>query len=68
MGGATFTGDNWNFFGDRQSLLAKLVITYSDGRTDVVVTDPLSWQYFSEGPIAYGSLPTVLILPSKATS
>ena len=24
-GGATFTGDNWNFFGDRQSLLAKLV-------------------------------------------
>ena len=54
-GGATFTGDNWNFFGDRQSLLAKLVITYSDGRTDVVVTDPLSWQYFSEGPITYGS-------------
>lgn len=42
-GGATFTGDNWNFFGDRQSLLAKLVITYADGRTDVVVTDPLSW-------------------------
>jgi Alpha-L-rhamnosidase N-terminal domain. len=24
-GGATFTGENWNFFGDRQSLLAKLV-------------------------------------------
>lgn len=43
-GGATFTGDNWNFFGDRQSLLAKLVITYADGRTDVVVTDPLSWR------------------------
>lgn len=54
-GGATFTGDNWNFFGDCQSLLAKLVITYADGRTDVVVTDPLSWQYFSEGPITYGS-------------
>lgn len=30
-GGATFTGENWNFFGDRQSLLAKLVITYKDG-------------------------------------
>jgi len=55
-GGATFTGDNWNFFGDRQSLLAKLVITYADGRTNVVVTDPLSWQYFGKGPVAYGSL------------
>ena len=54
-GGATFTGDNWNFFGDRQSLLAKLVITYADGRTNVVVTDPLSWQYFGKGPVAYGS-------------
>ena len=29
-GGATFMGEYWNFFGDRQSLLAKLVITYTD--------------------------------------
>ncbi len=33
----------------------KLVITYADGRTNVVVTDPLSWQYFGKGPVAYGS-------------
>ena len=27
-GGATYMGEFWNFFGDRASLLAKLVITY----------------------------------------
>ena len=42
-GGATFTGDNWNFFGDRQSLLAKLVITYADGQEKVVITNPSTW-------------------------
>ncbi|MEO6731195.1 MAG: alpha-L-rhamnosidase N-terminal domain-containing protein [Ferruginibacter sp.] len=26
-GGATYSGDGWNFFGDRQSLLTKLLIT-----------------------------------------
>lgn len=54
-GGATFSGDNWNFFGDRQSLLAKLVITYKDGQEKVIVTDPSTWQYFNNGPMLYGS-------------
>lgn len=54
-GGATYTGDNWNFFGDRQSLLAKLVITYADGSEQVIVTDPATWQYYDKGPVAYGS-------------
>ena len=35
-GNITYSGQNWNFFGDRQSLLAKLVITYADGSTKVV--------------------------------
>ena len=55
-GGATFTGENWNFFGDRQSLLAKLVITYKDGHEKVIVTDPSTWQYCNNGPVLYGSL------------
>lgn len=55
-GGATYMGDCWNFFGDRQSLLAKLVITYADGKEDVVVTDPSTWKYFNNGPIVYSSL------------
>lgn len=55
-GSATYMGQSWNFFGDRQSLLAKLVITYADGHQDVVVTDPARWQYFNDGPLRYGSL------------
>jgi alpha-L-rhamnosidase len=54
-GGSTYTGDAWNFFGDRQSLLAKLVITYADGKEDVIVTTPAKWTYFNNGPIIYGS-------------
>ncbi len=55
-GGMTFTGENWNYFGDRQSLLAKLTITYADGSEQTVVTDPRSWSCFSGGPWLYGSL------------
>lgn len=54
-GGATYMGDFWNFFGDRQSLLAKLIITYSDGTEKIVVTNPSTWKYFNDGPLRYGS-------------
>lgn len=54
-GSATFSGTNWNFFGDRQSLLAKMVITYVDGKEDVIVSDPDTWQYYNDGPVVYGS-------------
>lgn len=54
-GAATFTGDNWNFFGDCQSLLAKLVITYADGSQQCIVSDPTTWQAYAESPVRYGS-------------
>ncbi len=54
-GNSTFSGDNWNFFGDRQSLLAKLVITYADGTEQVVTTNDKDWKLFTDGPIRYGS-------------
>lgn len=54
-GGITYMGDNWNFFGDRQALLAKLVITYTDGSKKTIVSDPVSWSYYNNGPIVYGS-------------
>lgn len=54
-GGATYMGQFWNFFGDRQSLLAKLVITYTDGKQDVVVSNPATWSYCRGGPTVYGS-------------
>ncbi|MFT3739936.1 MAG: family 78 glycoside hydrolase catalytic domain [Breznakibacter sp.] len=54
-GGATYMGEFWNFFGDRQSLLAQLIITYTDGKEDIIVTDPATWNYYNNGPVIYGS-------------
>ncbi len=54
-GAATYTLEAWNFFGDRQSLLAKLVVTYTNGKEDIIVTNPSTWQYYNKGPIIYGS-------------
>jgi alpha-L-rhamnosidase len=49
-------GAIWNHFGDRQSLLAKLVVTYADGSSDVVTTNDRDWKVFAHGPVVYGSL------------
>jgi alpha-L-rhamnosidase len=49
-------GTIWNHFGDRQSLLAKLVITYADGSKNVVTTNDKDWKYYNNGPIVYSSL------------
>ncbi len=49
-------GDIWNHFGDRQSLLAKLVIDYTDGSQEIITTDPANWKYYNNGPIVYSSL------------
>ena len=54
-GNITYSGENWNYFGDRQSLLSKLVVTYKDGTQQIIVSDPENWQFFNEGPIIYGS-------------
>ncbi len=49
-------GSIWNHFGDRQSLLAKLVVTYRDGSSDTITTNPKTWKYYADGPLRYGSL------------
>jgi len=49
-------GNNWNFFGDRQSLLARLVVTYADGTRQVVTTNDRQWKVWSQGPTVYASL------------
>ena len=49
-------GTIWNHFGDRQSLLAKLVITYTDGSKNVITTNDKDWKYYNDGPIVYSSL------------
>lgn len=54
-GGATFIGENWNFFGDRQSFLAKTTIEYTDGTVEEYPTSPRTWQYSVDGPLIGGS-------------
>ena len=49
-------GNIWNHFGDRQSLLAKLVITYKDGTSETITTNERTWKYYGNGPVVYSSL------------
>jgi alpha-L-rhamnosidase len=51
----TFTTSNFNFFGDHEALLVKLVVTYDDDSQQTVVTDPETWKVFKDGPVRYGS-------------
>ena len=54
-GNITYSGENWNYFGDRQSLLAILTITYEDGSTQEIKTSPHSWRIYNDGPILNAS-------------
>lgn len=55
-GGFSFDPSCWNWFGDRQSLMACLRIWYADGSTQTVVTSPGEWQASNGGPTRCGSL------------
>ncbi|WP_435741809.1 family 78 glycoside hydrolase catalytic domain [Nocardioides sp. SYSU DS0663] len=52
-GNMTFSPRNYNMFGDSEALLAKMVVTYDDGTTETIVTDPGSWKSFNDGPNRY---------------
>ncbi|TFV96018.1 alpha-L-rhamnosidase [Algoriphagus kandeliae] len=54
-GNITYSGNNWNYFGDRQSFLAKIVINYEDGTEDIIITSPETWKVNPNGPIRMGS-------------
>ncbi len=49
----SFFLDNYNYWGDKPSFLARMVLTYTDGTQDVIVTDTENWEYFGEGPWRY---------------
>lgn len=55
-GGASFDPANWNWFGDRQSLLSVLKLCYDDGSEEIIVSEPEKWEFTSDGPVRYGSL------------
>ncbi|WP_160559745.1 alpha-L-rhamnosidase [Parablautia muri] len=50
---STFVVRNYNYFGDKESVLAKLVLTYEDGSREVLVSDTERWKYYGEGPWLY---------------
>lgn len=52
----TFTVSNYNYFGDKEALLCKLVMDYENGECDVIVSDTEHWQYYGEGPYVYAGL------------
>ena len=51
----TYTASNYNYYGAKQALLAKMDITYADGTTQTVVTDKDTWRVSTEGPVEYDS-------------
>ena len=46
---------NYNFYGSRQALLAKLDVTYADGAKETIVTDPETWECSTKGPVEFAS-------------
>lgn len=54
-GNMSYTTRNYNFWGDHEALLAKLVVRYEDGREEVIVTSPGTWRACNDGPWRYGS-------------
>ena len=52
-GAISYVGSNWNYFGDRSSLILRLEITYTDDSTEHIVTTPDTWQASMDGPIRF---------------
>jgi alpha-L-rhamnosidase len=55
-GQMTFEASNSNYYGDQPALLAKLVINYTDGTSEVIVTDDENWDSYFDGPVRLASL------------
>lgn len=54
-GNITYAGDHWNFFGDRQSFMAQMILTYEDGTEKIITTNTRDWKFFNDGPVLMGS-------------
>lgn len=49
----TYTVANYNYFGDREALLCKLVMEYADGSRAAIISEPENWRYCGNGPWQY---------------
>lgn len=52
----TYTVANYNYFGDKEALLCKLVLEYANGTRQVIVSQPEQWDWCGEGPWRYAGL------------
>ena len=52
----TFVVKNFNYYGDRESVLARLELRYADGTQEAFVTNPEEWTCYEEGPYTYAGL------------
>lgn len=48
-GSQTFVLGCYNFWGDKESVMAKLDVIYEDGKCDTIVTNADEWDYYGEG-------------------
>lgn len=55
-GAQTFVLGCFNFWGDKESLLAQIIIDYADGSQDIYVTNCGDWDYYGEGPFKFSGL------------
>lgn len=55
-GPSTYYVEGWNYFGDRQAFIGRLVIDYADGSRQDVVTSPGDWQVCTDGSRQYSSM------------
>ena len=55
-GDLTFGSGNRNYFSDQLALLACLEVSYNDGSSTTMVTDPATWEVTTDGPAVYASL------------
>jgi len=49
----TFTLMNYNYWGDRQSLLMMLIVEYADGTEETIITTPGEWKVRDNGPVRF---------------
>lgn len=54
-GNITYSGENWNFFGDRSSFIGNLEIEFEDGSKKSIPTKADQWKSYQDGPIIVGS-------------
>ncbi|WP_035797890.1 alpha-L-rhamnosidase [Butyrivibrio sp. MB2005] len=49
----TFVLGNYNYYGDKESFLGLIEVTYEDGSVVSIPTETDTWKYYGEGPYTY---------------